>query len=209
MNKKFLAVPIVLFLIASIVLLVGLSGEARAVPAVKALAAATPTFAYTQLGLGNHSDCFYTGSYDETTNPSGVPLAYTNNVTVKSCVGLNPPPESSCDQKSLTNTMLDVVHEKRDEINIGGFANFYLFYNPGCGAGWSATNVYSGCHVISQISIYDDYLGNTEGGIDANGKLVCAGGWESTKMVDAESASTLTGKVIVDFQPQQTASVTV
>ena len=195
MKKFFIALA--LFLVA-FVALVGLSGAARATSTAKALPAVSPTVTDAELGLGK-GDCFYDGA----TNTFGI--------TKPSCVGMNPPPESSCNPNGLQNSTLDVLHEVRDKIDIGGFAEFYIFQSDagGCGSGWSAVNVYAGCHTVSQISIADSFNNSTAGGIDTNGKLVCPGQWESSKMVDAESGSTLTAKVIVDFQPQQSASVTV
>ena len=186
--KKFFVIPLVVLLVT--VSLLGLSGAARAVPTVT-----TPQF-----GLGN-GDCFYDGSFG----------AYTAKNNNTSCVGMLPPPESSCNPNGIQNSTLDVLHEVRDKIDIGGYATFYIFQSDagGCGSGWSAAHIDSGCHVVSSISISNDTNGHIQGGIDPNGKLICAPGWESSRMVDAESGSTLTAKVILDFQAQQSASVAV
>jgi len=211
-KETFIARLLIVFctVLALSVAFVGLAGMARAQSAVSAKALVPTPFSTAYYGLGK-GDCFYNGSFDAVNNPSGVPLADTNMVVKASCVGLNPPPESSCNPNGIQNSTLDVLHEVRDKIDIGGFATFYIFQSDagGCGSGWSAAHINSGCHVVSSISITDSLHGSAEGGIDPNGKLICAPGWESSKMVDAESGSTLTATVILDFQAQQSASVAV
>ena len=190
--KKFLVV-LVLFLVAAVSIL-GLSGAARAVPTV------APTVTATELGLGKGA-CFYDGQ------------ATGLSTNTKSCVGVAPPPANKCNPNGIENSTLDVLHEVRDVVDIGGYARLFLFQSDagGCGSVWAAVHVDSGCHAVTSVSITDNF--NTpaasQGGLDANGVFKCAPSWESTYMVDGESGSTATATATVDFSAQQSASVTV
>ena len=188
--KKFLVV-LVLFLVAAVAT-VGLSGVARAVPTV------APTVTATELGLGKGA-CFYDGS------------ATGLSTNTKSCIGVAPPPDVNCNPSGIQNSTLDVLHEVRDKVDIGGYASLYLFQSDagGCGSVWAAVHIDSGCHAVTGISITDSFLPSSASGLDANGVFKCAPSWESTYMVDGESGSTATATATIDFQPQQSASVTV
>ena len=191
--KKFL-VALALFLLVTVSLL-GLSGAARAVPARPAIVTPVTT---SELGLGKGA-CFYDG------------LATGLSTNTKSCVGVAPPPDVNCNPASIQNSTLDVLHEVRDKVDIGGYASLYLFQSDagGCGSVWAAVHIDAGCHAVSSINITDSFNGSIEGGLDSNGVLKCAPSWESTYMVDGESGSTATATATIDFQPQQSASVTV
>ena len=195
--KRFL-VALALFLLVTVSLL-GLSGAARATSTKALPATATPvTLANLGLGLGT---CYLDGtaSIDSTA------------INTKSCVGIAPPPApgTNCNPKGLLSSTLDVEHDVRDEINIGGFATLELFYSLGCGSVWAALKVNAGCHAVTGISITDTFHGNSEGGLDGSGVLKCGPSWESSYMVDGEAGSTATASVNVDFVNYPSASVTV
>ena len=195
---KRVVVASIVFLFASVTLVTMLAGPAHAAPTPSP----TPV-PISALGLGLGT-CYLNGTADLLT-PT---LDITNT---KSCVGVAPPPSPgvNCNPRGLESSTLDVEHDVRDRVDIGGFGTLYLFYSLGCGSVWAALKVDTGCHAITSITITDSHDGATQGGLDPNGVLKCGPSWESSYMVDGEAGSTATASVNVDFVNYPSASVTV
>lgn len=216
-NRKELRIARLIMAVCAVlivaVLFVGFAGMAQARGAVKTAKALPATVTPTDptdfgLGLGT---CFYDGSVAATA--AGLP----SSITVKSCLGVAPPPApgTNCNPKGILSSTLDVEHDVRAKVNLGSFATLYLWYSLGCGSVWGAVHVDFGCHIITDIQIYDDSTidgssGYTQGGLDPNGVLKCANTspWESTFMVPGFSNSHATASATVDLTPQQ-ATITV